>query len=569
MNFDHFVGFSRQLRQDSAAARQAIVAIKRLTPLAMAFATSLALAAPGGPVDPTDNDNDGVPDEVEANLGFDTRVKDNDIFGNARLFVMQQYRDFLSREADGPGTDHWVSQLLPKAETRLAPVPRVQLVQTFLDSEEFGGIVAPVARLYFAYFLRIPDSGGLNHWIGRHRAGESLLSISDQFATSAEFKATYGALDNAQFVRRVYTNVLARDPDAAGLAHWIGQLGAGMTRGQLMVQFSEAAEYRALIKNEVNVTMLYSGMLRRAPDDGGFNSWVNALEHGTSAADLINLFLMSEEYRNRFLPTGSTAGAPVVKHTWPSHMASSTPVVTPVTVMFSEPMDPATIDGRTFTLTGPTGRVPAQVSYTGYTATLVPDGRLQTGSLYSGTITTDARDLSGTRIASSYSFSFATQGSEPPPVVAGCPTPGVDAKLKDLQWGSISILRQKSGAVTAIPIPASPGGRASVSFTQGQGTSTPANTNIELTVSRCPGVIETNLHPACRLTTTFLNFASLTAFNRGLPSPFNTQDGLAGLGCLAPSATEQHYVNVRWTFPSCPYGEEMCGFSIQWGEGAY
>lgn len=565
MIIEHFVVKRRQVLPAGAS----FLITKRLAPWLMLLAIAAVQAAPGGPVDPTDNDHDGAPDEVEANMGLDTTTKDNDVFGNARLFVMQQYRDFLSREADAAGTDHWVSVLLPKAGAGQAPVPRVQLVQTFLESAEFDGVVAPVARLYFAYFLRIPDSGGLSHWIGRHRGGDSLLSISDQFATSAEFAATYGSLTNAQFVQRVYSNVLARDPDADGLAYWIGQMAGGMTRGQVMVQFSESAEYRALIKNEVNVTMLYSGMLRRAPDEGGFNSWVNALESGTSVQELINLFLISGEYHARFLPDTFPAGAPVVKHTWPPHLASNVSVSIPVTVMFSKAMDPATVTSATVSLTGPSGPVAAQLSYSGNTATIVPDSRLMTGSLYSVTVTTGARDPGGTALASGYSFTFLTQGSEPPPVVAGCPTPDVDAKMKDLLWGTTPIHRQRSGAVTAIPIPQSPTGRASVSFTQGQGTSTPPNPTIELTVSRCPGVIEENLHPACRLKTTFPNFASITAFNRGLPSPFDTQEGLAGLGCLAPSATEPHYVNVRWTFPSCPYGEENCGFSLQWGEGAY
>jgi hypothetical protein len=147
--------------------------------VALLVAASLAHAAPGDPIDPTDGDGDGAPDEVEANEGYDPTFRDNDIFGNARLFVMQQYRDFLSRESDASGTDFWVAAMLPKASSSQAPVQRTALIQTFLESGEFGGVVAPVARLYFAYFLRIPDYGGLNYWIGRHRSATALSSISD------------------------------------------------------------------------------------------------------------------------------------------------------------------------------------------------------------------------------------------------------------------------------------------------------------------------------------------------------------------------------------------------------
>src|SRR5262249_19891170 len=54
--------------------------------------------------DPTadldDGDGDGMPDLVENTEGLNPTVKDNDIFSNARWFVMQQYRDFLGRQTD-------------------------------------------------------------------------------------------------------------------------------------------------------------------------------------------------------------------------------------------------------------------------------------------------------------------------------------------------------------------------------------------------------------------------------------------------------------------------------------
>lgn len=63
-----------------------------------------------------------------------------------------------------------------------------------------------------------------------------------------------------------------------------------------------AAEYRAVVVNEVYVTMTYMGMLRRSPDSGGFTHWTGYLDGGNSAAALINGFLTAPEYRNRFLP---------------------------------------------------------------------------------------------------------------------------------------------------------------------------------------------------------------------------------------------------------------------------
>jgi hypothetical protein len=55
--------------------------------------------------------------------------------------------------------------------------------------------------------------------------------------------------------------------------------------------------------NEVFVTMMYAGMLRRTPELTGFNGWVAFLDAGTYTREqVINGFFQSTEYRARFLP---------------------------------------------------------------------------------------------------------------------------------------------------------------------------------------------------------------------------------------------------------------------------
>jgi Domain of unknown function (DUF4214) len=160
-----------------------------------------------------------------------------------------------------------------------------------------------VTRLYFAYFLRIPDYGGLIFWVNQYRHGATLDSISQAFAVSPEFLATYGNLDNTQFVTLLYQNVLGRAPDPGGLAFWVGQLNGGiLTRGQVMLGFSESPEFKQTSYNKVYVTMIYVGMLRRAPEQSGFDFWVNQLNNGASGLNLIQGFLNAPEYHSRFLP---------------------------------------------------------------------------------------------------------------------------------------------------------------------------------------------------------------------------------------------------------------------------
>jgi predicted nucleotidyltransferase len=252
-----------------------------------------------------DTDGDGIPDTIESAEGTNPTVKDNDIFSatpiGARRFVMQQYRDFLGREGDPGGITFWTNQINSGAVTR------AQVINSFFNSAEFQNTTAPVTRLYFAYFLRIPDYGGLLFWVNAYKSGMTLQSISDVFASSAEFNARYGSLNNTDFVTLVYNNVLGRPPDAGGLAFWVGQLTSGaMTRGQVMLNFSESNEYKSKSFNKVFVTQIYVGMLRRAPDQGGFNFWVGQLDGGASGLNLIQGFLVSAEYHNRFLPPASS-----------------------------------------------------------------------------------------------------------------------------------------------------------------------------------------------------------------------------------------------------------------------
>lgn len=101
-----------------------------------------------------------------------------------------------------------------------------------------------VARLYSAYFDRSPDNAGWSYWNQRTIDGLSLWQASNYFADSVEFRQTYGDdLSNADFLDLVYQNVLNRSPDSGGLQYWLHRMANGETRGEVMVNFSESAEY--------------------------------------------------------------------------------------------------------------------------------------------------------------------------------------------------------------------------------------------------------------------------------------------------------------------------------------
>jgi subtilisin family serine protease len=108
-----------------------------------------------------------------------------------------------------------------------------------------NGPAGTIYRLYRAYFLREPDSGGFDYWLATYASGYPLDKISNDFARSKEFQARYGSLDNRGFLDLVYRNVLGRAPDQGGYDYWLGQMNRGMLRGFVMIYFSDSQEFRS------------------------------------------------------------------------------------------------------------------------------------------------------------------------------------------------------------------------------------------------------------------------------------------------------------------------------------
>ncbi len=107
---------------------------------------------------------------------------------------------------------------------------------------------AQVVRLYQAALGRAPDQGGLNAWTTALEAGAPLEDLARGFLGSAEFALRMGAdLSDGAVVARLYQNVLRRAPDQGGYDYWTGALQHGTTRagaGRLFRKRGEQAEHR-------------------------------------------------------------------------------------------------------------------------------------------------------------------------------------------------------------------------------------------------------------------------------------------------------------------------------------
>jgi len=82
-----------------------------------------------------------------------------------------------------------------------------------------------------------------------------------------------------------------------------------------------------------------------------------------------------------------------------------------VSFTFNEAMDPLTVNTLTFTLMHGTTVVPGTVTYAEKTATFTPTGTMNAGTVYTAKVTTGAKTLTGSSLASDAVWSFTTGGT--------------------------------------------------------------------------------------------------------------------------------------------------------------
>ena len=186
-------------------------------------------------------------------------------------FVTAVFHGFLCREADAGALDAFTAVLAAGTATHGS------LVDSVLNSAEFNLYAGPVSRLYLSAFQRIPDQPGLINWVDDARSGNPLESVADTFAASQEFMNRYGGSSDIDYVTQLYGNVLGRAPDAGGLAYWTALLGAGSTRGQVLIGFSQSAEGIALFQPTLRTCLSYFAFFGSPPTSLDLDYWADYL----------------------------------------------------------------------------------------------------------------------------------------------------------------------------------------------------------------------------------------------------------------------------------------------------
>ena len=101
--------------------------------------------------------------------------------------------------------------------------------------------------------------------------------------------------------------------------------------------------------------------------------------------------------------------SPTMSSSTPANAATGVNLDSAVVASFSEAVDPATINSKTFILKQGAAAVPGTVSYAGMTATFKPTQTLASGSSFTATIS-GARFRDGTGLASNLVWTFVTSG---------------------------------------------------------------------------------------------------------------------------------------------------------------
>jgi hypothetical protein len=267
---------------------------------------------------------------------------------DAHEFVRWQYKDFLRREPDGPGWDHWTgeiticgnpaSRFANETEAQCVERKRANTSAAFFLSPEHQNTGSFVLRVYRGSLGRMPHFGGtgtasdeftrdaatvaqgivVNNSLSPSVINANKQAFVNQFVTRTEFQAIYGGLNNTQYVDRLFQTT-GVTPTAAERQALIDGLGSGsetrasvlfkvvdgtltVTDGALVFQTNYGKAFYDATFNAAFVQMEYFGYLQRDPDDGGYNFWLGKLNQFGNWVDaqMVLAFINSPEYRSRF-----------------------------------------------------------------------------------------------------------------------------------------------------------------------------------------------------------------------------------------------------------------------------
>ena len=197
-------------------------------------------------------------------------------------YVIRVYGDLFGRVPDPQGLETWTTALR-------AGAPRVAVAHAITGSTEFrSGLIR---SSYLNFLSRGPEPAGLSFWLGEMGRGMTIQQMEGGFLASLEYYSRSGAND-AEWVRRLYLDVLGRGADPAEVAYWVSRVDApGVGRHGVAMGFLLSTERLTTV-----VDGEYQHLLGRRIDPSGRQTWVGLIQGGVRLEDVIGGIIASEEY---------------------------------------------------------------------------------------------------------------------------------------------------------------------------------------------------------------------------------------------------------------------------------
>lgn len=224
------------------------------------------------------------------------------------FFVRQNYLDFLNREPDPGGLAYWTNELARcGSDTACISDRRIGVSAAFFVEQEFQDTGSFIYRLYKASYGRQPTYSEFTADRRNVIGGSGLEAAKQNFAAGWVQRPSFLQEYQPEMSNTVFVNKLF---DAANLAGYVTEreqqaramTDSGKTRAQVLRDIIEIQDFKQREYNPAFVLMQYFGYLKRNPDQGGYDFWLNVLnnEVPNNYRAMVCAFLTSAEYQNRF-----------------------------------------------------------------------------------------------------------------------------------------------------------------------------------------------------------------------------------------------------------------------------
>ncbi len=228
---------------------------------------------------------------------------------NGPFFVNQQYLDFLGRVPDVAGFDYWTGKIAScGSNVSCVNAERLGVSAAFFIEQEFQQTGSFVYRLYKGSLGRRPTYAEFVSDRGKVIGGPDLtankVALLNEFVQRAEFKQAYpDSMTNAEFVNKLFDSAILV-PFTTERQQQIDAMNMGKTRAQVVGDVIEIQAFKDREYNSAFVLMQYFGYLRRNPDQGGYDFWLDVITNRdpNNYLSMVCAFVTSAEYQQRFSP---------------------------------------------------------------------------------------------------------------------------------------------------------------------------------------------------------------------------------------------------------------------------